>query len=684
MRRNAVRLFFDFATSAAEKGWRAFREGRLPASPRRWLRDLRHHFGEVVEHGPQRSAPQSSSLRAARAVTSAGALAELREFLASGRCLSFAVAAPRVSVLIPLYNRAELTLRALRSLPAGVEVVLVDNASSDDTPALLARLDGAVIVRNAKNRGFVDAINQAAAASHGEVLLLLNSDAELLPGSLEAGLAALSDGVAAVGARLILPDGKIQEAGSIIWRDGWCQGYGRGLDPDAPEVSFARDVDFASAACLLVRRDAFDGLDERYRPAYFEDVDLCVGLWQSGRRVVYEPRFVARHVEFASSSSPGAAAELQKTNHARFVEKHAAWLAAQPARSDGALTARARRRGLRILFIDDRAPLARFGSGHPRAASLVAALDGLGHAVTAYSTAFADQRSPTRPAELPRTVELVEGGEARLAAFLAERLPHVDRVVVSRAANLARVRRALGGRPCPVPLIYDAEAIAALRDGDSPDDEARAAVGADVVLVVSDAERAIFERSGARRVVTLGHALTPRFGPGFAMRAGVVFVGAFYDPDSPNSDAACWLVDEIWPHLRDLQLTIAGPRPPRRVRALARPGIDVLGAVADLTPLYDRARVFVAPTRRAAGLPHKVHAAAAAGLPVVATSLLAAQLGWRDELSVADEPAAFAAAILALHDDAARWQAQRERASAAITRDCDPARFSATLAAALA
>lgn len=133
-----------------------------------------------------------------------------------------------------------------------------------------------------------------------------------------------------------------------------------------------------------------------------------------------------------------------------------------------------------------------------------------------------------------------------------------------------------------------------------------------------------------------------------------------------------------------LRLTIAGPRPPRRVRALAAGDIDVLGAVADLAPLYDAARVFVAPTRRAAGLPHKVHAAAAAGLPVVATSLLARQLGWRDELGIADEPRAFAAAILALHDDAAAWQAQRERAAAAVARDCDPDEFSATLAAALA
>jgi glycosyltransferase involved in cell wall biosynthesis len=121
------------------------------------------------------------------------------------------------------------------------------------------------------------------------------------------------------------------------------------------------------------------------------------------------------------------------------------------------------------------------------------------------------------------------------------------------------------------------------------------------------------------------------------------------------------------------------------VRALAASDVQVLGAVADLRPLYERARVFVAPIRFGAGLPHKVHEAAAHGLPVVATSLLCQQLGWRDgqELAAADSPERFADAIIRLHRDAAAWRAQRDHALRRVAADCSPVAFARAIEEAL-
>ncbi len=169
---------------------------------------------------------------------------------------------PVVSVLLPVFNRADLTLRCLRSLAAiqlPMEIIVIDNASTDLTAALLGRTTGAMVVRNTQNVGFLAAINQAADLARGETLLLLNSDTEVLPGSLEAALETLSasTSIGAVVGRLVHPDGKLQEAGAIVWRDGSCQSYGRGDDPNAPAYMFRRLVDFGSAAFLLTRRSNF-------------------------------------------------------------------------------------------------------------------------------------------------------------------------------------------------------------------------------------------------------------------------------------------------------------------------------------------------------------------------------------------------------------------------------------------
>jgi O-antigen biosynthesis protein len=223
---------------------------------------------------------------------------------------------PDVTVVMLTYNRWDLTRQAL-SLLAEVtepryEVVIVDNASTDGTLDELGRVRGAKILRNPRNLGFGPANNQGAAMARGRYLLLLNSDAWVRPGWL-APLVEIADAdpsVAAVAPKLLYPDGRLQEAGSILWRDGRVRNYGDGDRATRPEYLFRRNLDYASAACLLVRRSAFiaaGGFDPRFAPVYYEDVDLCLALGAAGGRVVYQPRSVVEHVRGASSGAVKAA-----------------------------------------------------------------------------------------------------------------------------------------------------------------------------------------------------------------------------------------------------------------------------------------------------------------------------------------------------------------------------------------
>src|SRR5215469_7903001 len=238
---------------------------------------------------------------------------QLQSFLITAEPLQLPQSSsPEISVILVLFNRAELTLVCLRSLAehfsVPMEIIIVDNASEDETPRLLEHLIGARVIRNAENRNFLVAVNQAAREARGEHLLILNNDAQVLPGTLQSALRTIRSAkdIGAVGGRLILLDGTLQEAGSIIWRDGSCVGYRRGDNPFAPMYMFRRDVDYCSGAFLLTPRAIWDklgGFDEAFVPAYYEETDYCARLWERGFRVVYEPDAVLLHYEFASSGS---------------------------------------------------------------------------------------------------------------------------------------------------------------------------------------------------------------------------------------------------------------------------------------------------------------------------------------------------------------------------------------------
>ncbi|MBV9786452.1 MAG: glycosyltransferase, partial [Acidisphaera sp.] len=688
--------------------WRRVIQASGVARLRRGLRRLRGRW-------PRRRPPLGATKQEFRGRAEAALQAFL---LGSERLLLPQAAAPDVSVLLVLFNQAPLTLLCLRAIaataPPAVEVIIVDNASTDRTGELLGRLDGARVIRNPQNRHFLHAVNQAAAAATGTALLLLNNDACLRPGALQAvweTLLSAAD-IGGVGGRLVLPDGRLQEAGSIVWSDGSCLGYGRGRDPEEPEFRFIREVDYCSGAFLLLRRDAFErlgGFDPAYAPAYYEETDLCMRLRQAGLRVLYEPRAVIDHFEFASAASSDAALALQRRNQAIFVAHHRAALTAEHL-PPGTAPLFARMRGAhrgRVLVIDDRVPFPSLGVGYPRASALLHALAEAGWFITFYPLLFAEDEWEAVYAAFPRAMEVMLGeGEAGLPGFVAERKDYFDAVLVSRPHNMRRFLAA-GGQAMRARLIYDAEAVFATREIQllalagrpvPPDRQAamvaaemQLARAADAVLTVSAREAGLFREAGIAEVHVLGHALAPQpTATPFDERAGLLFVGALHDDPSPNTDSLLWFVREVMPLLdgrigTDWTLIVAGRATAARVRALAGPRVRLLGRVADLAPFYGRARGFVAPTRYAGGIPHKVHEAAAYGLPAVATGLLAGQLGWSEaELLIADTPEAFAEACARLLRDPALWQRLREAALDRLVAECDPGAFRGAVAGIMA
>ncbi|MDP3116227.1 MAG: glycoside hydrolase family 99-like domain-containing protein [Phenylobacterium sp.] len=245
-----------------------------------------------------------------------------------------APAVPRVSIIIPAYNNLKFTLECLQALAqAGgleaAETLVIDDASRDDTAAVLPLVKGLRVVTNAENQGFIRTCNRAAAEARGDVLIFLNNDVQVRDGWLGPLVEALDDPkVGAVAPKMLFPDGRLQEAGARINADGTSEMIGLFQDPGLPRWNVAREVDYASGACLAVRRADFaalDGFDLAFAPAYCEDADLCFRLRERGAQIIYEPRSeIIHHLSItANSIDSGYKLRLATRNQQRFVARWA-------------------------------------------------------------------------------------------------------------------------------------------------------------------------------------------------------------------------------------------------------------------------------------------------------------------------------------------------------------------------
>jgi len=257
---------------------------------------------------------------------------------------------PSVSIIIPCHNGPDLTdacLAALQvTLPRRVrgEVIVVDDASTDGTRVMLSRWTNRdkriKVLRNRKNLGFLRSCNRAATAARGEILVFLNNDTVPAGGWLTALLTTFHThpDAGAVGGKLVLPDGTLQEAGSLVFRDGSAMNFGRGdRDIDRPLFNYVREVDYCSGALLATPRRLFHelgGFDPRYVPAYYEDTDYCFKIRENGRRVYYQPAARVTHHEGASCGTDLASGvkRYQVVNRDKFVERWKTVLEHQPDR----------------------------------------------------------------------------------------------------------------------------------------------------------------------------------------------------------------------------------------------------------------------------------------------------------------------------------------------------------------
>ena len=597
---------------------------------------------------------------------------------------------PAVSIVIPVYNQFSYTYGCLKAVlmqtdNVEYEIILADDCSTDMTSDIASYAENITVSRTAGNLGFLKNCNQAASEAKGRYIVFLNNDTNVQREWLSSlvGLMEPDKEIGMAGSKLVYPDGKLQEAGGILWNDGSAWNYGHGKNPEAPEYNYVKDADYISGAGIMIRKELWQeigGFDERYAPAYCEDSDLAFEVRKRGFRVVYQPLSIIVHYEGISNGrdlSSGMKA-YQVENSRKFFEKWEKELTEFGfPNGQNVFDARDRSRNKpTLLMIDHYVPQFDRDAGSRTVYQYLKLFLSRGFNVKFIGDNYF-RHEPYCTALQQMGIEVLYGPyyakewkkwiktNAECFDFVFINRPHITQKYVDFIKFNTSARILYYGHDLhflretrEYELNHNPETLEAANEWKKKEFEIMKKV--DRIYYPSEIEvkeiAAVDPSVHAKAIPAylFENIETVRYEAG--ERRDIMFVGGF--AHRPNVDAVLWLASEIFPRVQelspDLTIYILGSNPPPEIKALHSEHFVIKGFVSDeeLIRMYRSTRFSVVPLRYGAGIKGKVIESMYYGCPVMTTSVGAEGIpDAGDVMVIEDDPSCFAGHLVELYEN---------------------------------
>ena len=598
---------------------------------------------------------------------------------------------PCVSIVIPVYNQFDYTYACVKSILQNsgdmtYEIIIADDCSTDVTTEIGQIITGLKTIHNQENLRFLRNCNNAAKQAKGQYILFLNNDTQVQENWL-APLVELMEKdttIGMTGSKLVYPDGRLQEAGGIFWKDASAWNYGNRSDPTAPEYNYVKDVDYISGAAICIRKPLWEeigGFDDRFAPAYCEDSDLAFEVRAHGFRVVYQPLSVVVHFEGISNGTDTSSGQkaYQIVNQKHLHEKWKQVLEKEHfPNGENVFLARDRSRYKKtVLVVDHYVPQYDKDAGSRTVFAYLKLFAENGYSVKFIGDNFYPHQPYTQTLQ-QLGIEVLYGPyyanhwmdwlkeNGKYIQYVLLNRPHISVKYIDAVRNLTSAQ-----------IMYYGHDLHFLREhreyeltGDPETLKSSEKWKQNELALMRKADMSYYPSYVEEEAI---HAIDPTIHvkaiPAYLFsdvqeefystegRRDLMFIGGF--GHQPNVDAVKWLAAEIMPRLERLLpgvvVHILGSNPPEEVKKVASRTLRIEGFVTDeeLENYYRTSRLVIVPLRYGAGIKGKVVEAMRYGMPVVTTSIGAEGIaGAETILAIADDPEEFARAVASLYNNA--------------------------------